>query len=517
MLKRLNESHTTSLDADIVVIGGGTVGLPTAVQLAEAGNWKVVCLESGDVSFQSEMSPLNRVVHRGTRYNGAVNGRKRCLGGTSSCWGGALIPFQDADTEPEDWPIGGAELASTIKDVERLFKLDHGPYENSGYFVDPDTPYTMRLAKKPAFAHRNVANLLRSRVNSLENLDVWLNAHVTDLCIVDEKAHVTASSPSGGALDFSASRLIIAGGALETTRLALLLDRSQNNAISNMSPSLGRYFSDHICAEVGAIEPIDITRLNLATGIHVGKSGQLASPRFEMVADGTYRNKLPPHYAFIDVDTNSEDGFSAARTFFRSVQKGGHKSSIKDARLLESAPWMAKAFLWSVLRKRVPFPLNADLVCKVVIEQIPRESNRIALSHTQTDDFGIPLAEIDWRVSEDDIEYLKQASAFFKDTWDSSLLSELGSLRSYGPDALESVQDNPIDTFHPTGSTRMAAGPQGGVVDRDLRLFRYPQVRLLATSVFPRGAGANPTMMLMQLGFRMVDQLSRELRAERSA
>jgi choline dehydrogenase-like flavoprotein len=52
----------------------------------------------------------------------------------------------------------------------------------------------------------------------------------------------------------------------------------------------------------------------------------------------------------------------------------------------------------------------------------------------------------------------------------------------------------------------MSATPAEGVVDKDLNLFGVDNVQLLATSVLPTGGGANPTMMLLLLAMRCVNQ-----------
>ncbi|WP_429410836.1 GMC oxidoreductase [Paraburkholderia sp. WSM4174] len=52
----------------------------------------------------------------------------------------------------------------------------------------------------------------------------------------------------------------------------------------------------------------------------------------------------------------------------------------------------------------------------------------------------------------------------------------------------------------------MGACPADGVVDKNLNLFGVANFQLLATSVLPTGGGANPTMMLLLLGMRCVNQ-----------
>jgi choline dehydrogenase-like flavoprotein len=53
----------------------------------------------------------------------------------------------------------------------------------------------------------------------------------------------------------------------------------------------------------------------------------------------------------------------------------------------------------------------------------------------------------------------------------------------------------------------MGHSAANGIVDRDLRVFGVPNLRVLSTAVFPTGGSANPTMMLILMAFRCARQL----------
>src|SRR6266404_9197065 len=118
------------LRTDFLIIGAGTAGLPTSVLLSRDRRLKVVCLVSGGRHQDQERHPLNDVVQVSSFYRGAEDGRFRCLGGTSTRWGGALIPFQAADIDPAVWPISFEDLKAFIPEVESLFGLEAGPYSD---------------------------------------------------------------------------------------------------------------------------------------------------------------------------------------------------------------------------------------------------------------------------------------------------------------------------------------------------------------------------------------------------
>lgn len=148
----------------------------------------------------------------------------------------------------------------------------------------------------------------------------------------------------------------------------------------------------------------------------------------------------------------------------------------------------------------------------MVIEQEPVSENQIALSASRKDAFGSPLAEMNWSVSERDAQNLTDAVSAFEKTWAASDLSKLAKLVRRPDGEAEAELSKGGGIYHPGGSTRMAWQPSEGVVNKDLEVFRLPNLRLVATSVLPTGGGANPTMYLMMLAFRCVDQLAGKLK-----
>src|SRR6266699_2004125 len=203
---------------DVGVIGAGTAGLVMADALARLG-LSVLCLESGGWKQVSDEHPLNEVVHTKSVYPGAAHGRFRCIGGTSTRWGGALIPCLARDVEDAGWPMSYGEIIPYQNAVEKLFGLSNGPYEFQGIVGSNDDAYVARMAKWPPFGKRNVFRLLESTLRSTYGPRIVLNATATDFHVSGGCLQcVTARAADGSRITVQARHVVLAAGAIETTR-----------------------------------------------------------------------------------------------------------------------------------------------------------------------------------------------------------------------------------------------------------------------------------------------------------
>jgi choline dehydrogenase-like flavoprotein len=506
MIRDLSGAGSVSRKADIVIVGAGTVGLIASVLLARSGRYSVICLESGGMHQSADVHPLNKVVHAESVYAGAMHGRFRCIGGTSTRWGGALIPFMDGDLRNADWPITMADLAPFVEKVEALFGLEPGTYSPSDFPVDIGASHVARLAKWPPFQKRNVYNLVAGECASEQGPEIWLNATVTELKVSDGTLQsVFARALDGSTVRVEATSFIVAAGAIETTRLALLLDQQNDHIVSARCPALGRYFSDHLSAEVAQVQPVSPRAFNRVVGFRFGRGGTMRNLRFELSNDSPARAEVPPCFAHIGFQTTGRGGFDALRDLFRHVQKRQLPSISVCGHLIATLPWLLRAVWWRFVEKRLLFPSNATLMAHMVIEQEAHADNRITLSAHEVDAFGVPLAQIAWRPSAQDLAKLTKAVDALEAMWQGFGLSRLARWVRKPAGEAENALIHGGGIYHPTGSTRMGASSDDSVVDRDLRVHTVPNLQLLATSVLPTGGGANPTMMLMLLAMRCVD------------
>ena len=513
MIRDLNESQSRSdsRECDVAIIGAGVAGLIMACELARRGI-RVVVLESGGMTQDQETHPYNRVINTGQEYRGAEQGRFRCLGGTSTRWGGALIPFRAGDLTRSGhngggaaWPVALDVLLPHLNRAEAIFGLPPGPYELAS---EKGASFRVRSPKWPMFRNRNLAHLYAEAVKSPNGPEVWLNATLTrmDLDEGGRIASVCATSANGCTLTVRAREIVIAAGAIESTRLLLQLDAQHGGRLENGRDVMGRYFHDHLSAAVARVAVTDRTRLDRTTGFRFEASG-MRNIRFERNCTASHDDRLPGAFAHVAFATSERGGFDGLRDIYRALQKKAMPSAESLALLARDSGWLARAAWARFIERRVLAPDRAHYEVHLVTEQVPAAENRIRLSSTERDAFGIPLAEITWRVSRDDIDNSQALLDLFAAYWSSSPLSRCGTLDIYNRDVWSDALASGGGIYHPGGSLRMARSKREGVVDSDLRVFGVANLRVVSTACFPTGGSANPTMMLILFALRAVDQL----------
>jgi len=325
---------------------------------------------------------------------------------------------------------------------------------------------------------------------------------------------VIARSPSGNDVIISPSEIVVAAGAIESTRLLLQLDADHGNRLFSSDDVIGRYFHDHLSTEMAFIHPRNRRALNTVSGFWFEGHG-MRSMRFELSSLARSRHRLPGSFAHISFSTPYASGFDGLRGSMRAVQQGRFPSRLDLLLIVKHAPWFARALWCRLAHARVLPPDNAVYGLMAVTEQKPLASNRISLSQQESDRFGIPLAQIDWRVSDEDVSNATRVANLLGTFWKEGGLSHAGEIDLKGAASWREQLSVSEGIFHPGGTLRMASGPASGVLDSRLRSFRVPNLRVVSTAAFPSGGGGNPTLTLMLFALRAVDDISNDLQRGR--
>lgn len=520
MLRDLQSStdRVTRLRSGVVIVGAGIAGLLLATRLARLGIQVLVLESGGSREPTTPTDPLNVVEQAGQPYRGATEGRLRGLGGTSRLWGGAMLPFLPCDLEahtagwPVEWPVAYSSVEALFVEIERTFDLPAGSYTAAEPETVAGSDFVMRSAKWPAFRLRNITNVLEIEIKNLL-IDIWLNATVTEFVLADNGRieSVTAQSLSGNKLHVESDLVVVAAGAIESTRLLLLLDAQHDERIFAPDRHLGSTFFDHLSTSAARITPLDRDRLNRTFGLRF-EHGGMRDLRIEPSPALRRKERLPAAFAHVAALSDNPNGFSALRDIYRGLQSRSGLTFSQLCNLTHDIPWLAQAGWWRFGHGRLLYPRDARFELTLVTEQHPDVRNTIKLSRSQKDALGVPRARIDWRTNEVDVEKFAALQDRLCAYWKSSGFDAFGSLAITPRETWEARLQSESDVFHPGGTTRMGRSVKTGVVDADLRAFRVPNLTVVSTSCFPTGGGANPTFMLMAFALRAAYWIAAELR-----
>lgn len=510
------EQPKNPVSADVAVVGAGLAGLVLANTLANRG-LTVIVLESGSVRQLEDVHPLNKVEQVSQEYLGATEGRFRGLGGTSTRWGGALLPYLDSDLWPhpcgwhDGWGLCADDLSDYLSSIEEDFGVSTGSYEGG---VNPGClpSFEPRLPKWPSFKNRSTAHVYRQQIRDDGRVTVWTDATVTGLRLSERRVSgVIAKNDAGAKLEVEAPHVAIAAGAIETTRLLLLFNSAYEGKLFPTESPLGKGFHDHISAPVATLETRNRAAITRLFGFRFVQGG-MRNLRYELSVGVRATKILPAAFLHVAFTREHDSGFEGLRHIYQAAQKGECPSIADLLVILRDLPWFMQAAWWRFIEKRALPPTKSNFEIHLVTEQRPHSENRIGLSDSSADSFGLPLARIDWRVHREDLVNFHSISALALDEWANGPLAEFAYPIPRDQTEVEEELASCGGIFHPAGTTRIGRTASEGVVDNQLRVHGVPGLWAIATSVFPTVGGTSPSLGLMQFAARAAERISAEIR-----
>jgi choline dehydrogenase-like flavoprotein len=508
----------TLASADVCVVGAGAAGLFLADRLASRGR-SVALLEAGDRVCADGASIGIEPVFSGRPYRGALEGRAFGWGGTTSLWGGVLVPHSRLDMREKRNPMDRVwgSIARTVQ--------DHSPsvYSALGLGSQPDFfSYPSRALGKTAldlkkrgwetiaaeflpFQRRNLTYLLARKADRRGKISVYLNTVASAWEFKPAGrgrgalVSIGALSTSGRRLRLSAKSHVITAGTIESARMLLEMDRSTQGRLFPRRAAIGRYLSDHLSCAIAQVEKPD---LELAARIF--------GPRF---ARGRMRNfrfipshpppGTPRHFTYFFFQ-NENPGFSLARKVLFGAQKGsGTRISLSE--MAQGVAGLAALAGHRYLRSSLYIPPATPAFLQMDIEQVPDGKNRVSLGEKK-DRYGRPVARVQWEIRERDLLAIRRVTAQSLQRWPGRAAG-LPALKPLPP-SVEGAK--PYDIYHPVGTCRMGEDPEA-VVGMDLRVRGTQNLFLLATGVLPSAGTANPTFSMLCLGDDLADRINGDL------
>lgn len=536
-------------EADVVVIGSGASGGMAAWNLTRKGV-NVLLLDAGSkfsrADFWTHTKPWERRerLRRGEKppqffldpaeqpYS-TVRERPFSLtrvwgiGGKTNVWGRLSLRYSELNlSEPArdgweiPWPVRYPDLAPYYDRVERLIGVCGGsedlPWLPGSKYYQPPPPLRCGerlLAAAAAKAERpGVASRLAVRTqdsggvqkchycgaceegcgtasffNSADHLipPAWKTGKlkvvenaVAARIFVDDEGRANAVQyfhrHSGQERIAPAKRVVVGAGCVDSTRI-LLNSRSRHfrDGLGNASGVLGRYLCEQVRINVQGFAPqLYGTPPRNDDGI---SGGHVYFPRND--------------------DPQSQRGH--LRGFGIELWDIGCRPNAAYAKQL---PGFGREFKQKVKNR---YPARIEL--HPFGEVLPRAANRITVSSSRVDRYGVPVAHIDFNIGDNE---RKMVEAMY------DKVEEI--LHGVGAEALP-YRRGEIDAFgsaiHEHGTCRMGDDPSRSMLNKFNQMHEVENVFVVDGSAFPTASEKNPTLTILALSWRATDYLAERIRA----
>ena len=505
----------------VCIAGAGVAGILLAWSLAGRGI-EVHLLEGGGLNPEDSSQELYSVKMAGVPHRGATEGRFRTFGGSSTRWGGQVLPYtEDVVTPPAGlglprWPLVLQELEPYYEEIQRIFEVSQHPFTDAllAEFGRPlpfiSNEIRLRFSKWAPFSRRNLAETLGRECTTNGRVTVFTNANVLSVELNESGGAVrelTVTNDRGGRFHFCADVFVLCLGTIETSRLLLASTSVSSRGVGNDRDQVGRYFHDHIGVTAAEVSVEDRAKVIESFAPFISRR-TLHTPKLEATANLRQERQLLSVMAHFPVDEPEDSGAGKVRAILHAMQR--RQFDREFYRNLVNVPqasaeilqllWAAKVNGRRALSSRARISLHIDT------EQRPQAESRIRLAE-ERDRLGVPVCVVDWRISEDEHETVKR----FAETADQALrgmgITGLRWNRQIAEPG-EGWLGHATDTFHMMGGTRMGTDACCSVVDANLRVHGVENLYIASCSTFPTGGSSNPTFTLMALTLRLKNRIA---------
>jgi choline dehydrogenase-like flavoprotein len=517
--------------SDVCVVGAGAAGITLARRLVQRG-YSVCLLESGGLDYERATQDLYRGANIGMPYYELDQSRLRFFGGTVAIWGGRCalmdpIDFMKRPWVPHSgWPIGRPELDPYYREAHEIFEIGRFNYEDEVWrelgLADPHldpAKLDIKLWRFDEVSERFTA-MRAQDLFAAPKLRVLLHANAIKLQAGENAAtidHIEVRPLGGNIRKVRAGHYVLAGGAIENSRLLLASNDVEPRGIGNRNDHVGRCFMEHPAGRIARIETTQPYRIWALFQKRFMPSGPPLAPALRL-GDKAQRE----HGALNSIVTfKLQRDPSRGATFGNKIYHRMVHSVAPTirGRKLDQLYRGVRAWVHHNVRNTVEQArARAGLTNLYVIlrgEQAPNPDSRVVLS-SERDALGQPRADLDWRLSDID----KHTARVMTQVIDAEF-RHLGLGSAVPSDWLAdpspqwpidpSVGNHPLANYHQMGGTRMSGGPSEGVVDSDCRVHGYANLYVAGSSTFTTSGWANPTLTIAALALRLADHLAARL------
>jgi len=496
------------------VIGAGAAGLTIAHRMSHAG-LPCVVLEAGGARPSRQSQSFYWARRSGAPNHSYAYSRFRALGGSTTFWTGQCVELEEEDFLGRGevvpaWPFRKSELSEYYRAAAELLHL---PSEGRTDLAPDDALrcpeadfHEVRLSPV-----RNFAEAGALMHHGTTPARIILNAPVTEISPDDALERIRSvriSLPDGRRVTCEARVFVLATGGVENARLLLLSNDRAPRGLGNPHDLVGRYFMDHAYMNAGTVTRTSGALKRLAVGsidAQRDRCGAIAVLHARTSDDNAAALFLTEQPAFAMsqlITTPQGRAMSHLSQIARAERFAGSDTwphLVELARRPNRTAALIAGRAASIMR-----PTRACAV-RLFCETTPLFESRVRLTDAR-DGLGLPRAEVDWRVREDDKRGPARLLAVLRDALDAqgaTLQADFDICPGHPWPA------SFIGGKHHMGTTRMSDSCRTGVVDATCRVHGLANLYVAGSSVFPSSGWANPTLSIVALALRLSDELRR--------
>lgn len=499
------------MECDVCLIGAGAAGLVMAEMLAADGTTRVVIVEAGPEHFKDRKEPY-RVRSVVREHLGVNDGRVTAFGGATNTWGGGLIrltapDFEAIDGRPDTaWPIPFREMEPHYDAVERLLGVvpsSRGP--DREFFETGEYRVHRRDIPVLSFRRKNFARLLGPGLRARPNVTILCDTRIGTIRSSPERGveHLDLVSADGAKRRLRAGKYVITAGLVNSNLLAARFLSA--SGIDPASRGVGRCFHDHVSFHMARLHPKSAWGFSRRFG-YLFERGLMYGEHFDVTHKGRRAPGVFLHLAF-DMATSSV--LRPVREVLNAVQQRTLRPSAWPSvrELLPLVIGVPRLGVMRYLLGRLFLDRGTRILATIDLEQVPDPGWVIGGTESG--------CEVRWDIAAPDVEFAAAVMPVFREVLSRLQRESAFDVEWMMPDPAqdpagfaEYVRETSVDTLHSSGGLRMGAGADAAV-DPDLRLRGVPNVHVVSSAVFPRVGTSNPTLTILALGHRWVEQYRR--------
>lgn len=472
---------------DLLILGGGIVGLWTARQAARAGA-RVAVVEIGPESLglQRDAVPSLRFAER--ENIGATRARNHVLTGNSSYWGGGLVRNSRRALEE----LFGVDTAAAVEreypEVERALGVREG-FE----------PEKLLLRDRPLHEVAVLPGKRRGLWSDFREPGVtcFASSTVTGVRFGPQGIleRVELRTGAGEALAALARHVSLSMGVIDSNLFAQQwLAPAMPEGVRRL---IGTRLHDHWSVPVAALA----WRASPSVD-------PLFPPKFRAGIVAGRRLTLDHGFFHVVVDLDNTPPYDRVKTLLKVRQQGRGAGAILGAAAATMvSPWaMARAGVHYLARRELHIPDGSEVRLVYDFESSRDADNRIVADGAS--------ATLHWDLRRADQAHFREVMNANRRWWE-SLWSEVGIdarwlLDSWTDEDVDRhLSEHAVDAYHMGGGLHPDAYDTAGVSERDGTLRGCPNVVVNGTAFFCRPGPGNPVLTLLARASVFVQNLAR--------